>query len=308
VASGLGEAANAAAEMRLALQVAPQDAGLLLAAAVAEREAGQLDDALHHVQAAGNTAAAQELAGDIQERRGAYVEAANAYQAAVALAPDREDYRIALALELVQHQAFEPAIQVLQRSAPLFPKSARLRTLLGIAHYAIGGVNEAEASLTDALELDPKLEPAAKYLGRIAAEDHRAPPKRTVDVLCHWDAVLCNALKLRLAMEKDDAVLRRRTMEALRAAPADSALARCELGYAYQAAGQLNDAQSQMESCVRLDPSPQNHYRLGRIYSRLGLEDLARRQMELRKAAAARLNEQVERRENAVAAFRYILQ
>ena len=128
VASGLGEAANAADEMRLALALAPQDAGLLMATAVAETSAGRLDDALGHARAAGHSAAGEALIGDIQERRRQYVEAAKAYQAAVALAPDQEQYRIALALEMVQHHTFDAAMVVLDRRHRCFrnrPASAR---------------------------------------------------------------------------------------------------------------------------------------------------------------------------------------
>jgi tetratricopeptide (TPR) repeat protein len=151
VASGLGETANAAGEMRAALELAPADPGLLAATAAAELQADLLDDALAHARAAGNTPVAQALIGDIQEKRGQYAEALQAYQSAVALAPDREQYRIALALELVQHYTFEPAIQVLEQAAPLFPKSARIRTLLGVAQYAASRYDDAERALTDAI-------------------------------------------------------------------------------------------------------------------------------------------------------------
>src|SRR5690349_20024617 len=86
IASGLGEAASAAEEMRAALELDRENPGLLRAAAVAEAAAGELENALRHAGAAGNTAPAQSLIGDIQQRRGRHVEAAKAYQAAVALA------------------------------------------------------------------------------------------------------------------------------------------------------------------------------------------------------------------------------
>src|SRR5690348_16564925 len=138
---GLNEGAAAAAEMAAALELSPEDAGLLLATAAAELQAGRFDDALGHARRAGNTRVALELIGDIEEKRGEFVEAAKAYQAAVALAPDREQYRIALALELVSHQTFAPAIAVLEQAAPLFPRSAKIRTLLGIARYAGGDIS-----------------------------------------------------------------------------------------------------------------------------------------------------------------------
>ena len=145
--------------MRAALELDPGNPGLLLATAVAETDAGELDHALQHAASAGNTAPAQALTGDIQEKRGRYVEAAKAYQAAVELAPDQEQYRIALALELVQHHTFDAAILVLEQAAKLFPRSARIQTLLGIAHYANQQIEAALASLTRAIELYPGLEP-----------------------------------------------------------------------------------------------------------------------------------------------------
>jgi predicted Zn-dependent protease len=147
IASGLNENASAAREMRSALGLAPNDPSLLLATAVAEMQAGYLDDALQHAERSGKTPIAQKLIGDIQEKRGQYVRAANAYQAAVALAPDREEYRIALGFELIKHQTFRPAIDMLQQSASLFPESARIRTLLGIANYADGEIKEATGAL-----------------------------------------------------------------------------------------------------------------------------------------------------------------
>ena len=126
------------------------------ATAAAELQAGRLDEALAHAQGGSGTAVGQALLGDIQEQRGQYLEAVKAYQAAVALGPDREQYRVALALELVQHHTFEPAIAVLEQAAPHFPKSARLRVLLGVAQFAAGRYEDAETALTDAPETSGK--------------------------------------------------------------------------------------------------------------------------------------------------------
>jgi tetratricopeptide (TPR) repeat protein len=307
VASGLGETANAAGEMREALELAPADSGLLAATAAAELQAERLDDALAHARGAGNTAAAQALIGDIQEKRGQYAEALQAYQAAVALAPDREQYRIALALELVQHYTFEPAIQVLEQAAPLFPKSARIRTLLGVAQYAASRYDDAETALTDAIEMDPKLEPAYGYLAQVALEASSAPPERTLRAVCAREATVCSVLKSRTAREKGDAAAESQAVSELKRAPADSAVARCELGRAYQAAGQWAEARAELETCVRLDPGPQNHYRLGLVYNRLGLTELAGKEMELRRAAEAQKSEETARRQNAVQTFQYLV-
>lgn len=307
IASGLGEAANAAAEMRAALALAPTDAGLLLATAVAESASGDQEGALRHATAAGNTAAAQALIGDIQEKRGRYLEAAKAYQAAVALAPGQEQYRTALALELVEHHTFEAAIVVLEQAAVLFPKSARVRTLLGVTHYANQQIEPAVAALTEAVELDPSLEPAYRYLEQAALESPALVPENTTSAVCRHDAVACASLKLRMSRQKGDEALRKEAIAALERAPADNALARCELGRAYEWAERWQEARVQMEACVRLDPSPENHYRLGRDYAHLGLEGLAHKEMALRGQAAERLSDEVARRAAAVQAFDYIV-
>jgi tetratricopeptide (TPR) repeat protein len=307
VASGLGEAVEAANEMRAALELMPSDPGLLTATAVAELQAGRLDDALAHARAAGHTAVAEALLGDIQEKRGEYVEAVQSYQRAVALAPDREQYRIALALELLQHYTFEPAIAVLEQAVPRFPKSARIRTLLGVAQYAAGRFEDAEVALTDAIDLDPALDPVYRYLAIVALEASSSPSERTLQSICRREATVCSVLKSRAARERGDPVLQSHATAELKRAPADSAAARCELGRVYQAAGQWSEARAEFEVCARLDPSPQNHYRLGLVYNRLGLLDLARKEMELRKAAEERKTEETTRRQNAVQAFQYLI-
>ncbi len=47
-----------------------------------------------------------------------------------------------------------------------------------------------------------------------------------------------------------------------------------------------------METCVQLDPSPQNHYRLGLLYRKLGLADGAQKEMQQRNAVLQRMSEQ----------------
>jgi tetratricopeptide (TPR) repeat protein len=307
IASGLGDAAAAAAEMASALALAPADRGLQMAAAAAELQAGKLDDALAHARGGSGTAVGQALLGDILEKRGDYLEAAKAYQAAVALAPGNEQYRMALALELVQHHTFEPAIVVLQQAAALFPNSAKILTLLGVAQYAAGHYEESESALTAAIELAPELEPVYGYLGQVAMEASTAPAERTMKVLCARQAIVCGALQSRQARETGDAALQAQAVAALRRAPQDSAVARCELGRVYQSASQWADARRELEACVRLDGTPQNHYHLGLVYNRLGLMDLAHKQMELRQAAEDQKSSEVVRRQNAVQAFQFLI-
>lgn len=305
IASGLHNNAEAAREMRSALALAPEDPGLLLATAVAEFEAGYLDDALRHAQRSGSTAMAEKVTGDIQEKRGRYVEAANAYQEAVALAPGIEIYRIALGVELIRHQAFRPAIGMLQKSASLFPKSAKIRTLLGIAYYADSDFKEAKAALESAISLDPKAESAYRCLAEIVLQSSAPPPQPTIDSLCSWNRVVCSAMELRVARNTQNAQLENEALAGLKSAPAGDAIGHCELARAYEWKGRFQEARPQMEACVRLEDTPQNHYRLGIIYRRLGLDRMAREQMDLRAQILKKMSEQTAEGLNALRAFRY---
>ena len=104
VASGMGDASGAAEAMEEGLRLAPGDSSLRLA-----------------------TAAAQAALGDVSEKRGRSLQAVRAFQRAVKLAPEVEDFRLALAVELLQHQTFAPAIATLEEATKQFPESPRIR-------------------------------------------------------------------------------------------------------------------------------------------------------------------------------------
>ena len=267
IASGLKEAPAAAEEMRAALRLSPADTSLLAGTAVAELEAGQ------------------------------FPEAVLAYQEAIRLAPENELYRIALATTLIQHQAFEAVIEMLKTS----PESARLLILLGLAHYGHGDNAEAIESLEEAVAVDPKLESAKRCLAGIVLESAKLPPRSTMDLLCAWDKTVCAALQLRRAREEGDVALEEQSVVVLE--QADSAVAHCALGRAYEWRDRMKNAEGQMESCVRLDPTPQHHYMLALIYRKLGKTGLARRELELRSRMLQRISEEATLSLNALAAF-----
>ncbi len=160
---------------------------------------------------------------------------------------------------------------MLQRSAAAFPKSAKIRTLLGIAQYAQGYTDDAVRSLEGAITVDPKLEAPYRALAKIVLQSSAAPAQRTMDALCSWNQTVCSALQFRAARANGDQALEAKAIDALKRAPSQSAIGRCELGRAYEATGELAQARTEMEACIRLDQSPQNYYRLGLLYKKLGL-------------------------------------
>ena len=292
IASGLGANTTAAHEMRAALELAPADPNLLLATAVAEAQAGLLEDALGHAEQAGNLARAKALIGDIEEKRGEYARAVDAYQAAVTLAPTQEQFRLDLAFEWIKHQNFRLAIDLLEKSVALFPKSAKVRTLLGIANYAEGEIKDAETAFEDAIAVDPRLESPYRCMAEIVLQSSSAPAEPIRKSLCAWNAIVCSALKLRVARQNGDAALEQQAIAGLKLAPPESVVGRCELARAYEWTGQLEKARTEMEACVKLDPLPQNHYRLALLYRKLGMTELARQELELRSQILQKMSEQ----------------
>jgi tetratricopeptide (TPR) repeat protein len=275
VDSGLKKPQLAVNEMHTALALAPQNADLVLATAVAELDAGQLQAAFIHLYSLPESAQQQALLGDIEEKKGDHTAAARAYERAVQLAPDREEYRFAFALQLIRYQSFQPAIDALEASEKLFPKSAKLQTLLGIAQYSAGYTPDAERTLEQAIALDPKLDAPHRCLAEILLQSSAAPSNSATAMLCDWSKVVCAALQLRIARQTGDQKVVAEAIAELKRAPQDSSIGHCELGRAYEWNGNLTDARKEMETCVQLDPTPQNHYLLALLYGRVRVPELA---------------------------------
>jgi Tfp pilus assembly protein PilF len=183
-------------------------------------------------------------------------------------------------------------VEFLQQSQVLFPRSSKLQTLLGIAQYSDGYADDAVASLSGAIATDPKDEAAYRCLAQIVLRSSAAPSPEVTAHLCRWDATVCSAMKLRIAREKGDTAMQNEAIAGLQRAPADDPVARCELARAWEWTNRLNDARTEMEACVRSDPSPQNHYRMGRIYKRLGLDDLSQAEMDRRQELLGGMSEE----------------
>lgn len=292
IASGLGQSVVAAHEMESALTLAPDDSDLLTAAAISELQAGLLTDALKHGQAAGNTAAAKALVGDIEEKRGNYAASTRAYESAVGLAPDQESYSVAFALHLIRHQDFAKAIATLQRSMQQFPKSGKLRALLGIAYYAMGETQDAISALEASIAVEPNLDATYHSLAQIVLQSAAVPTSKVTADLCFWDQFVCAALQLRTAHADQDGPSEIKAIAKLQQAPPANVMAHCELARGYEWTSRLPEARIQMEECVRYEPSPQNHYRLGLIYQKSGMTEDAKKELELRSRQIQQMSEQ----------------
>ena len=316
ILAGAQRYAEAARFLQRAGALAPDNADVAFNTALAHFRAGQLDQAAAAASrgvALGNSAALQALLGDIEERRGRALEAVHAYQSAVTLAPAEERYRVALATDLLRHQTFGAALAVLEQAAPLFPKSAELRVLLALTYYLVDRSQEAIRMLLEAVALSPGDALPLHYLAELTWLGTATPEARAVDAICRTprEKTLCAAIQLRLARDNGDESRRPeiigRLQQATEAEPKD-ALARCQLGKAYEWARRWAEARTEMEACVALEPNAtEGHYRLARIYRQLGLAALAGEQNRLQLEAARRESDESTRRAETVQKFLFNL-
>ena len=215
-------------------------------------------------------------------------QAAAEMQQALALAPQDDNLRTATGFALIENGAITEAVEVLKSAK----ESALTLTLLGIARYAQGEFKDAESLLNRAIQQDEKFEPAYRSLAQLVLESSSVPSPETIQSLCGWDQVVCSALELRVARESGDREKQNRAIATLKAAPTENRVARCALGQAYQWTNEWALARKELESCVGMDPSPQNHYRLAMVYQHLGQSTSAHRELEERKKLLGRQSEE----------------
>ena len=101
-----------------------------------------------------NTAELHNLLGEIEEKDGKFVEAANEYETAAHMDPS-ESNLFDWGSELLIHRTLGPAIEVFQHATERYPKSPRLIIGLGMALYSRGNYDEAVKALLQGADLDP---------------------------------------------------------------------------------------------------------------------------------------------------------
>ena len=313
--------ADATEDLEQALELDPQNADLMFDLALAQFKAGQAKEALATAQkcrALRDGAEVEDLLGDIAESAGDNLSAVRSYQAAVTLAPEDENYRISLAVELLRHENFEPAKVVLTQAESLFPKSWRIVAALGMVQYFAGTKESSSRILLRASELAPQSQTVFEYLGEVEMDESSPPDGAAIARLCgfadaHSDAAreefYCGALQLHrdyVARDTTHAaeIVRRLTLSAK--ALAREAGPHCELGRAEAWLERWQPALHESEVCAQLDPdSAKAHYRLAQLYHRMGQTDHWREQLELHRVAALRLADENEQRQKTRNTFIY---
>jgi tetratricopeptide (TPR) repeat protein len=319
-----GEFASSIEDLKRASEIEPGHADLVFNLALAEYKAGRLDDALasaEKCQQTGDTADLEDLLGDIEEARGDNLAAVRSYEAAVALGPSEERYRLSLAMEFIRHKNFDASKLVLRQAEELWPKSWRVQLALGMVEYFVGSNEQATHILLHASELAPEPETVLRYVADIQMVQAATPVAAAIAQVCGYadrhstDAPMqfyCGALLFRRDYALGDKTHAGEIIERLRVASkstSNDASPHCQLGRVYRWVERWPDALQESQICVRLDPdSADGHYRLAQIFQHLGQPEKFKQQMDLYERASKRVEDENARRDATMKTFLYTIQ
>jgi len=263
--------------------------------ALALLQTGKLNPAREQVRgmlSAKETGELHNLLGDVEERAGNLVAAAEEYERAAHMDPT-EDHLFDWGNNLVQLRAFEPATAVFSMAIARHPKSARLHVGLGIAQYSRGQYEDSVKTFCRAADLAPTDPRAYQFLGemygvvpelggevtRRLARFVKAQPR---NALAHYHYALSLWKGQPAAAQPAD----KRQVEALlrRAVALDPKLAKgfLELGILLSDEQRYKEAIQELRHATRLEPGlAQAHYRLAQAYQRTGQNGLAAKELEI---------------------------
>jgi tetratricopeptide (TPR) repeat protein len=152
-----GKLAEAAPFLEKAQQINPSSYDNGYDLSLAYTQIGRLTDArqlLQELLKRKNTSELHNLLGEVEEKDGKFVPAANEYEIAAHMDPS-ESNLFDWGSELLLHRTLGPAVEVFQQASERYPASQRLVIGLGMALYARGNYDDAVKSLLKAADLNP---------------------------------------------------------------------------------------------------------------------------------------------------------
>ena len=213
-----------------------------------------------------------------------YTKAAELLQSAIRRSPYTESYYFDLAQMHLQHQNFAAALDAVDAGRKNFDKSAQLELAAGVAYYGLRRFPQAIDAFLRTIRLDPSVEQPYVFLGRMldqaenrlpqiteafAAFAKRSPDRYLGTFLLGKSLILNNPAQA-------EALLRRSI-----ARNGEFWESHFELGVLLEQQRKFEEAAREVQRSVELNPGdPTPHYRLARLYDRLGKAAEARAERE----------------------------
>lgn len=280
---------------------------------------GRLDEARRVVQGLlqrKSTAELHDLLGQIEEKDGKFIIAANEFQIAAHTDPS-EGNLFDWGSELLLHRAYEPAIEVFTEAARRYPNSPRLMIGLGMALDWRGRYDEAVKALLTAADLDPYDARCYLYLSRAydnspsQAEGAIQRFRRYAELqpsnamaqyyyaMSLWRGKRIEGPSMDLQMVES---LLKKSIE-LNGALAETHM---QLGNLYADQHQYEKSIPEYVRALELDSNlPDAHYRLGTDYVHLGQKDKAQNEFDIYQKLRAQHLAETDKEANEIQQFVY---
>ncbi len=140
--------------------------------ALVQMNAGDFESAKQQIEkmlAQRESAKLHALLAEVDDKRGAYLDAAREYHRAAEMEPSESNI-FDLGTFLLQHKkyvgALNDSIKFFRYGVAQFPQSSQMMVGLGVALYAANDYDEAVRVLCAAVDLDPKDQRPVQFLGR----------------------------------------------------------------------------------------------------------------------------------------------
>jgi tetratricopeptide (TPR) repeat protein len=287
--------------------------------AMAEFLIGRLNEARKQVQtlvSIKDNGELHDLLGQIEEKDGRYINAANEFQTAAHMDPS-EGNLFDWGSELLLHRAYEPAIEVFTEATRRYPDSPRLLIGLGMALDWRSRFDDAVKALLAAANLDPK--DARCYLYLFKAYDNS--PTQTQEAIQSFRryaelepgsalAQYYYAMSLWKGKRTDDSSLDLKAVETLlkRSIALNGKLpeTHLQLGNLFSDQHEYDKAIPEYLRALELDSSLSDaHYRLGTDYVHLGQKDKAQEEFAVYQKLRAQHLAEVNKEEEDIRLFVY---
>jgi len=239
-----------------------------------------------------DSAELHNLLGEVEEKDGKFVAAANEYELAAHLDPS-ESNLFDWGSELLLHRTLDPAIQVFQTAAERYPNSPRVAIGLGIAYYSRGNYDDAVKSLLKAADLAPADPRVYPFLSRA----YDSSPSQADEVIARFRrfaeqqpnngrAQYYYAMSLWKGKRAQEPNLDLTQIGALlkKSIALDPSLAEAhlQLGNLYSEQQKYADSIPEYQRALELNSDLADaHYRLGQAYVRTEEKDLAQEQFQV---------------------------
>jgi tetratricopeptide (TPR) repeat protein len=263
-----------------------------------------------------NTAELHNLLGEIEEKDGNFVAAANEFETAAQMDPS-ESNLFDWASELLLHRTLDPAIEVFHRAAERYPSSPRVAIGLGMALYSRGNYDEAVQSLLRAADLNPSDTRCYIFLSKA----YDSSPGQAAEVIKRFrrfadlqprnpHAPYYYAMSLWKGRRAQDAGLDVNQIESLLkqsiALDPNFAEAHLQLGNLYSDQNKYADSVPEYVKALEQDPDLADaHYRLGQAYVHTSQKDRAQDQLQVYQQLRAQHLAELDKQRAEIRQFVY---